>query len=102
MSRRRQRWSIQVDEYPAKGQKMYGPQTIVSSWGRGDTDDYATNIGVPNTELDEIFIDGWFHLEGMSTNQYWMRIGGLTVNVQVDGKTGQAKMVTWEDVGDGE
>jgi hypothetical protein len=32
----------------------------------------------------------------MDTNSYWMNIGGLTVNVQVDGRTGKAKRVMWE------
>jgi hypothetical protein len=73
---------------------MYGPRTIIES--RVKERNYATNIGLPNTEVDEIVIDHWFHLEGMDTNQYWMRIGGLAVNVQVDGKTGCAKSVMWE------
>ena len=94
MTRRRQKWSIQVDQYPKPGQKMYGPRTIIES--KVEERDYSANIGVPNTEVDEIFIDGWFHLECMDTNQYWMRIGGLAVNVQVDGKTGRAKSVVWE------
>ena len=92
--RRRQRWSIQVDQYPKPGEKMYGPRTVIES--KVKERDYAANIGVPNAEVDEIFIDGWFHLEGMDTNRYWANIGGLHVNVTVDGKTGRAKAVTWD------
>ncbi len=94
MSRRRQRWVVQVDQYPKPRQQTSGPRTIIES--RVKERDYAVGIGVPNTEVDEVFIDGWFHLEQMDTNQYWMRIGGLAVNVTVDGKTGRAKRVMWE------
>lgn len=92
--KRKQRWSVQVDEYPAKGEKMYGPRTIVSSWGRGDTDDYATNIGCPNTEVDEIFIDGWFHCELMGGRDYWLNVGGIDINVRV-GKDGRAERIIY-------
>lgn len=48
-----------------------------------------------NTEVDELVIDRWFHIEQMDKNRYWMDIGGLTVNVTV-AKDGTAKHVMWE------
>ena len=92
MTRRKQRWSIQVDQYPAKGQRMYGPRTVITS--HKDDSHVRDDIGVPNTEVDEIFIDRWAHIEAMSKNCYWMNIGGLDITVTV-GKDGRAKKVTY-------
>jgi hypothetical protein len=96
--RRRQRWSIQVDQYPKPGEKMYGPRTVIES--KLTERDYATNIGVPNTEVDEVIIDGWCHIENMNTNAYWMSIGGLHIDVTIDGKTGRAKKVIYRVEGE--
>lgn len=93
MSRRKQKWSIQVDEYPAKGQRMYGPRTIVASY-ETPSDDYVRGVELLNTELDEIFIDGWLHVEMMGKRDYWMNVGGLDISVTV-GKDGRAKKVTY-------
>lgn len=103
MSRRKQKWRIQVDTYPAPGTKLSGDRHEVFSHAREGRraqrwNDYdADRIRViPNTEIDEIVIDRWFHLEQMNTNDYWMLIGNLTVNVRV-APDGTAKLVTWEE-----
>lgn len=96
MTRRRQRWSIQVDEYPPKGERMYGPRTVIKSHhpSRPLPGHDQTEIVVGNTEVDEIFIDGWLHIELMGGRTYWANIGGLDINVTVD-KDGRAKKVTY-------
>lgn len=93
MTRRRQRWSIQVDEYPKPGEKMFGPRTIVDSHPK--IRDYATSIPVENTEVDEIFIDSWFHLEAMDRGVYWLNVAGIVLTVSVD-KKGKPTLVTVE------
>jgi hypothetical protein len=71
---------------------MFGPRTVIES--KSKERDYASSTEVPNTEVDEIFIDGWLHIECMDTNEYWMTVGGLDINVTV-GKDGRAKKVTY-------
>lgn len=93
MSRRRQKWSVQLDQYPPTGQKMYGPRTIIESTVEDRS--YATNIGLPNNEVDEIFIDGWAHIEAMDDREYWVDIAGVVINVSLDRK-GNPTVVTVE------
>lgn len=42
----------------------------------------------PDTVLDELVIDNWFHIEQMDTNAWWMQVGDACINVYVheDGK----------------
>jgi hypothetical protein len=101
VTRRKQRWSIQVDEYPAKGEKMFGPRTVIASYSEpGEISHRYDNVTVvPDTEVDEIFIDGWLHVEAMSDREYWMSVGGIDINVTV-GKDGRAKKVTYRVEGE--
>lgn len=98
--KRRQRWSIQVDEYPAKGEKMYGPRTIVRSepYPNGTVINDLVTV-VPNTEVDEIFIDGWLHVELMGGRDYWLNVGGIDINVRV-GKDGRAERIVYRVEGE--
>ena len=87
-------WRVQADEL--KGAKGYGARHNYDS----DQE--------PNTEIDEIVIGRWFHLEAMDTRLYWMDIGGLVVNVELN-PDGTPKRVIWEeeqlpgvDYGDGD
>lgn len=105
----KQRWRFQVDEYRPKGSKMYGARHQLFSHQEDadrsaaltarhnsdyQTKDQETTTVIPS-EVDELVIDKWFHLEAMDTRSYWMSIGGLTVNVEVR-KDGTAKHVMWE------
>jgi hypothetical protein len=95
----KQKWRFQVDEYRAKGSEMSGMR---HSWRSHNTkghvpppSEYDTPHYLPNTEVDEIVIGSWFHLEMMDDNEYWMSIGGLVVNVTIR-KDGTAKLVRYE------
>lgn len=48
------------------------------------------------SELDEVVIDDWLHLEQMSKREWWLRVGDYTINVWV-GERGQAESVRFEE-----
>ncbi len=43
----------------------------------------------PDTVLDELCIDNWFHIEQMDHNAWWMQVGDACINVIIkeDGTT---------------
>src|SRR5438128_12579931 len=90
---------MQVDEYPAPGQRMSGMRHSWRSDHVAPPSKYETPHYLPNTEVDEIVIDSWFHLEAMSDKDYWVSIGGIVINVRV-GKDGKAKSVIVEHEGE--
>lgn len=58
-----------------------------------DIDDYEYNkkdlieqLSDGKRYFDELVIDNWFHLEMMSENSYWMRVGEYRIDVKfIDG-----------------
>ena len=50
---------------------------------------------LPGTEMDEVVIGRFFHLEQMGEGSWWIDIGGLVVNVQAD-RDGKPRKVTAE------
>jgi hypothetical protein len=87
------RWRIQVHERPPGG---YGKQWEVTDdpdaerrdreWMERYGADPALSevVTLPTTEFDELVIGRWIHLEQMNSKTWWMNIGGVTINVQVD------------------
>jgi hypothetical protein len=45
----------------------------------GGRDLDVTNAGV----FDELVVDGWFHLEWMEADRWWLRIGDARITVDV-------------------
>jgi hypothetical protein len=82
------RWRVKADvRLPRKvGGILYGDVHSIGSSAEMAGEDreghHATVL--PDTELDEVVISRWFHLEQMGEGDYWMNISGLVVNVQID------------------
>ena len=45
---------------------------------------YSTETILPDTIFDELVVDHWCHIEQMDTYDWWVNVGGVTVNVTVD------------------
>lgn len=54
---------------------------------------HQRHIELAGTELDELVVGKWIHIEQMNTGYWWMNIGGVTVHVKAD-RDGNAKHVT--------
>jgi len=81
------RWRLQAHRLTRRGGMfpggMYGEAIGI------DASDFGPN------EFDELVVGSWLHVEQMGTGSWWMDIGGLTVNVQVD-RDGRPLRVSWE------
>ena len=95
-------WRVKADDAPKPGSKMRGPAHHVGTLNilRNVPPDAweGTCQRYPDTILDEVVIDHWFHLEQMGTRDYWMSIGSVVINVRV-GKDGKAKTVVVDQDG---
>lgn len=49
--------------------------------------------------VDEVVINGWFHLEAMSRRSYWMNVAGVTIWVTLR-KDGTVKQVRFYEAGE--
>lgn len=61
-------------------------------------DDTAFTV-CEGSEFDELVVGRWIHLEQMNTGQWWMNVGGVTINVTAD-RDGRPKMVDVYGPGD--
>ena len=47
-----------------------------ATWRVNIKDEHGNDVPVEvDGEIDEVVIDGWFHLEKMTDNTWWIRIG---------------------------
>ena len=44
----------------------------------------APAVILPDTEFDELVVGQWLHIEQMGSGEYWMNIGGVTIDVTAD------------------
>ncbi len=64
--------------------------------------EFSQTTVLPRTELDELVVGRWLHLEQMDTGFWWMAIGGVVVHVWAD-RDGRPTTVTvhgpgaWDD-----
>jgi hypothetical protein len=112
------RWRILVHER-IPGQRMSGKAWNVTSDPRAPEQHEATlrkldairpdmppadrswseHIVLEGTEFDELVIGRWIHLEQMNIGQWWINIGGVTINVTAD-RDGRPKFVLVQGPGD--
>jgi hypothetical protein len=71
---------------PGDREGMYGTAHHITS--RPPTDKPEPGLEqhhvLPDTELDEVVIGSWLHLEQMDVGQWWLNVGGVTVWVTAD------------------
>lgn len=67
---------------------------LVREWaGKGGPTLYAWTAHAPGTELDEVVVGKWLHLEQLDTGRWDMHIGGVRVEVTAD-RDGRATSVS--------
>jgi len=90
MTRRRlpgTRWRFLAHHAPTRRGGMYGPPIDMRS------DDADPSV------FDELVVDRAIHIEAMSTAQWWMNVGGVTLHVDVD-RDGRPRRVVVHGPGD--
>lgn len=71
-------WAMGPDGKSGKG---YSVGSVVAA--NADSDE-RRDLALPGTDLDEVVIGSFFHLEQMDTGLWWISIGGVTVHVKAD------------------
>lgn len=66
------RWRFLAHRAPTRRGGMYGEPIDVRS------DDADPSV------FDEIVVDRWLHVEGMTATQWWLNVAGVTLHVDVD------------------
>ena len=62
---------------------------------QGERHRFAASSEDKPIEFDEVVVGKWLHVERMSTNHWWMRVGDDRVSITV-GRDGRASKVTVE------
>lgn len=95
------RWRLLVhDRLERKSPEGYlygGAHSVGSSPELAGEDREGHHVTIlPDTEFDELVVGrGAIHVEQMSAGAYWLNVGGLVVNVQID-RDGKPLAVTAE------
>lgn len=87
------RWRVLVHDMVAT--RGYGRAHHIASSHIDVDARYGDLHRLPNTELDEVVVGSWFHLEQMDAGRWWMDVSGITINVAVDNR-GRARSVMVE------
>lgn len=93
-------WRVLVHHHPTGGPKSDMAHTVQSDRVTGrDDGKYSRTTVLDRTELDEVVVGSWLHLESLGTGLWWMAIGGVVVHVQAD-RDGRPHRVTVHGPGD--
>ena len=68
--------------------RPWGSAWRILAKGEGDDVFSAEDRGV----FDELVIDQWFHLEQMSDNTWWVRVGDARIDIEIQ-SDGKAKVL---------
>lgn len=96
------RWRLLVHDWVGRrdGGPLYGTATHITSATGGPPDtDLRRTISVPGTELDEVVVGRWLHLEQMDTGLWWLNVGGVVLTIRVD-RDGRPRRVRVAGPGD--
>jgi len=79
-------WNVASDNRFGGGD---GQDTTVELDGRTY---HQRHIELAGTDLDEVVVSKWLHLEQMDTGVYWINLAGVTITVRAD-RDGRPKHV---------
>jgi hypothetical protein len=66
---------------------------LLSRDANGEEDLAVANRGI----FDELVVDQWLHIEQMTDNTWWMRVGDASIHIEVEGE-GQVRVQIERDV----
>lgn len=82
------KWRILVHEWVGGAGPRYGMSHSVASderfGGHVQNCEEWRNHTLPYTELDEIVVGRWLHLEQQDAGRWWLNVGGVTLHIRAD------------------
>ena len=92
-------WRLLVHDRLARkaGGILYGTSRSIASSRKlaGEDGPHMVTTVLENAEFDELVVGSAIHLEQMGEGAWWLNLGGLIVNMQID-RDGRPRMVMAE------
>jgi hypothetical protein len=79
-------WRLLAHRHPSGSARSDFSFHVQSDRVGGDTSDteHSQTTVLERTELDELVVGRWMHLEQMGTGKWWMTVGGVVLWVEAD------------------
>jgi hypothetical protein len=78
-------WRLLVHRHPTDGPRSDMAYHVQSDRVQGrDDGEWAQTTVLERTELDEVVVGNWLHLEALDTGVWWLNLAGVVITVKVD------------------